>query len=294
MSKPTFSISFSEYSNFRQCPHKWFLSYMLKIPDSSSEELIFGSMTHDSIEDLLTHKHLAKMNRNPIVIEGILKDNLKKQIATIKDTVFLQKMLEGWVAPTFVKQGKALLQELNINERFKEYEIIDVEIKLDGLPIIERDDVIITYKGFIDLVLRHKVSGRYLILDWKTSRKPWDITEKEKDDFFYAQLCLYKHFYSIKKEIPLDQIDLCFYNLPRDDARGQRRFDKTILQSEIDTFMDSFRSTCEKVYDFNHFELDKARFTTKKNWCSRCAYNTPHLCSDKEQYQVVELSLTEL
>lgn len=290
MSKPTFSISFSEFSNFRQCPHKWFLNYMLKIPDTSNEELIFGSMVHDTIERMLTDKVLGKMSRDIVVVESMLKRELRNQIMSIKDLTFLKKMNEGWVAPTFMKQGKGLLKELDVHNRFlKEYDLIDVEIKLDGLPIIDRPDVTLVYKGFIDMVLRHKKTGRYLILDWKTSRKKWDISKKEEDSYFYAQLKLYKHYYSMMKGIPIDQIDLCFYNLPRDEPEFQKQYNKVLDKEDIDLFMLEFVETCQKLYDFNHFLLDKARFMTKKNFCSRCSYNVPHLCNDLEQHQVVEL-----
>ena len=286
--KPTFSISFSEYSTFQQCPHKWFLNYCLKIPSDTNEELIFGSALHDTIETLLTDKFLSMMARRDMgFADTVFKDHLKEQISQITDIKLLSKMSESWAAPTFTKQAKGILQELNIFNRFKDYEFVDVEIKLDGMPIVEREDVIITYKGFIDLVLRHKGTGRYLIIDWKTSRKKWDISAKEADSNFYTQLKLYKYFYSMKKGIPIDMIDLAFYNLPREEPRDQRQYDKVMDNAEIDEFMDTFRTNCGKIYDFDHFSLNKMRFTTKKNFCYRCPYNNLAHCNDTDEFQSV-------
>ncbi len=264
---------------------------MLKIPSDTNEELIFGSAVHDTIETMLTDKMLMKMSHNMDVVESIFKDNLKKQIVSITDIAMLKKMQEGWVVPTFVKQARGLIQELNIRKRFQDYEFVDVEIKLDGMPILEREDVIITYKGFIDLVMRNKHTGKYKILDWKTSRKPWDIAKKEADSpNFYTQLKLYKHFYAMKKDIPIEDIDLCFYNLPRDDARNQKQYDKEINVDEIAEFMGIFKENCGKIYDFNHFQLNKARFITKKNYCGRCPYNNLAMCNDVDPHQQVLLS----
>lgn len=289
--KPTFSISFSEYSTFMQCPHKWFLNYMLKIPSDTNEELIFGSSVHDTIETLLTtDTMLVKMAKRDIgFAEGIFKGELKKQIQSINDVNMLKKMNEGWVLPTFVKQAMGLLRELKLFTRWKDYEVVDVEIKLDGLPIIECEDVTIVYKGFIDLVLRHKVTGRYLILDWKTSRKAWDINAKEEDPNFYTQLKLYKHFYSMKKGIPMDMIDLCFYNLPREVPQQQKQYDKVIEEAEISDFMKMFSNNCENIYRFNHFKLNKMRFLTKKNYCGRCPYNNINHCNTIDEFQLVEV-----
>lgn len=288
--KPTFSISFSEYSTYMQCPHKWFMQYVLKIPSDTNEELIFGSALHDTIETMLTHKLLSRLSKDINVVESIFKDHLKEQIKQITDVKLLKKMSEAWAAPMFTKQAKQLIQELNIHQRFNEYEFVDVEIKLDGMPITELDSATLTYKGFIDLVLRNKKTGRYLIIDWKTSRKMWKIDDKEKDANFYTQLKLYKYFYSLKKDIPMDMIDLAFYNLPREDPKSQLRYDKEILPHEINDFLKTFTSNCEKLYNFNHFELDKAKFVTKKNFCHRCPYNNLAMCNDTDQYQIVEVS----
>ena len=289
MDKKTYSISFSEYSTFQQCPHKWFLNYVLKIPSDSSEELVFGSSIHNTIESILTDKRLKLLSRDINVIESVYKDNLKKEISEIKDLNLLKKMQENWAAPTFTKQAKELLKELNIQIRFKDYEFVDIEIQLDGMPIVEREDIILTYKGFIDLVLRNKKTGRYLIIDWKTSKKAWDINLKEQDKNFYTQLKLYKYFYSIKKGIDINEIDLAFYNLPRDDPRGQKQYNKEINKIEIDEFIELFKINCENLYDFNHFSLNKAKIMTKKNYCNRCPYNNLVMCND-EQFQNVDLT----
>lgn len=290
--KPTFSISFSEYSTFQQCPHKWFLNYVLKIPGDTNEELLFGSSIHDTIETLLIDKILSKMAGNMTVVESVFKDNLKQQIMSITDLVTLKKMQEGWVAPTFIKQANGLFKELNIMNRFKEYTVEDVEIKLDGMPIIELEDATLVYKGFIDLVLKHKETGRYLIIDWKTSRKKWDIKAKEADDNFYTQLKLYRHFYSLKKGIPLDMIDLAFYNLPREEPASQLMYRKEFTNEEISDFIESFADKCTKLYNFNHFQLDKMKITTKKNFCFRCPYNNIAMCNDTDQYQIVDFGVT--
>lgn len=231
------------------------------------------------------------MAGNMTVVESIFKDQLKAQIMSIIDLNMLKKMQEGWVAPTFVKQAIGLLKELNIFNRFKDYTVEDVEIKLDGMPIIELDSAVLVYKGFIDLVLKHKVTGRYLIIDWKTSKKQWDINAKEADHNFYTQLKLYKHFYSIKKGIPIDMIDLAFYNLPRAEPQAQKIYYKDFSVQDIADFIEEFKVKCVALYNFDHFTLDKMRITTKKNFCFRCPYNNIAMCNETDQYQIVDISV---
>lgn len=289
--KPTYSISFSEYSTFQQCPHKWFNNYVLKIPSGTSEELIFGSTIHDTIEKLLTDKNLSRMINNPMVIESVFKENLRKQILEIEDLSTLKKLQEGWVTPTFIKQAVGLFKFLNLGSRFKDYTIEDIEIELDGMEIVDLGSVRLVYKGFIDLVLKHKVTGRYLIIDWKTSRKTWNINDKEKDDNFYTQLKLYRYFYSRKKNISIDNIDLAFYNLPRENPTSQLIYYKDFQKNEILDFIEEFKTKCETLYNFDHFKLDKAKITTKKNFCYNCPYNNIAMCNDVDEYQIVNLDV---
>lgn len=286
--KTLYSISFSEYSSYLQCPHKWFLSYQLKFPGDASEELLFGSAVHDSIECTLTNPNITKLvkNKNRMIFP-VLEDELKKQIAGVKDVDLLLKIQKQHIFPTFYKQGKEVLEELNIFERFAEYEVIDVEYVLDGLPIGETDDFLIVFKGFIDLVLRHKETGRYLILDWKTSGKAWDINKKEKDVNFYNQLLLYRYFYSMSKGVDMDQIDLCFFNLPRMEPNKLKLYPKTFSVKEVVDFKNKFEKDCMKILNFSIFALQKAKHKTKDNFCHRCKFNKESVCNDIEEYQTV-------
>lgn len=286
------TISFSEYSTFKTCPHKWHLIYNLKFPQETGEELIFGSALHATIESLFTNEHikrlykLSKENTIKDVFKGCLKDELEK----VKDEDFLLKFKDKKLANSFFWQAYKLVSFLDFQVRFKDYEITDVEIKLDGITIYETEEIKINYKGFVDLVLKHKITGRYLILDWKTSKKAWDISKKMKDNTdFFAQLCLYKKFYSEVKSIGFDKIDTKFYNLPREEPDKQSTYDGILRKEYVDLFFDKFKETAIKIYELSKIPLNlsKAKHITKNNFCYRCSYNKPHLCNDVDEFQVV-------
>ena len=54
------------------------------------------------------------------------------------------------------------------------------------------------FVGFIDLILKDKKTGKYIIIDWKTSTLELNVEEKFKDEIFLSQMRFYKYFYSIK------------------------------------------------------------------------------------------------
>ncbi|MEO6304895.1 MAG: PD-(D/E)XK nuclease family protein, partial [Bacteroidia bacterium] len=171
-------------------------------------------------------------------------------------------------------------------------EVVDVEFLLDGLKIAENDKCQVIYKGFIDLVLRHKIDGTYLILDWKTSKKKWDIAKKLKDsENFFAQLCLYKHFYSQVKEIPFENIETKFYNLPREEPKLQSPYNGNLKREYVNSFIEHFIETCYKIYDHKQLAKDftKIKMVSKQNFCFRCKFNTEEMCDNINEFQQVNI-----
>ena len=280
--KKDYKISFSEFSNYLQCPLKWYWSNAMGLPGDLSEELIFGSTMHKSIEDIIQ----VKMYSRKGFWEMVVKNNLKKELERIKDESFLKKFEGMKLHYVFVRQANEILQALDVLERFKEYEILHVEYKLDGFPLIEFKDIRFVFKGYIDLVLKHRVTGRILLLDWKTSKKAWDIKKKMKDnDDLFAQLALYKHFYSKKENIPFNDIDVKYYNLPREEPREQLPFAGTVNDTYMNYLLEKLNKVCTEIYHLDPTRLEKARFTKKKNFCHRCNLNNEETCNDYDEYQ---------
>ena len=163
--KDKMKISFSEYSTYIQCPHKWYLQYYHKFPSDSSEELVFGSVVHGVIEEILNNNLFQKLYKiDPEkTVRDLYKSCLKDVLEKVEDLDFLKKFSESKSSQIFMYQTEKLIKELNYFNRFKDYEVADVEFLLDGLKIAENEKCQIIFKGFIDLVLKHKTEGTYLI-----------------------------------------------------------------------------------------------------------------------------------
>ena len=287
------SISFSEYSCYLQCPHKWYLNYYLRLPSETNEELIFGSTVHATIEALLGSKLEQKMYAAmpEQTVRDIFKRCLKKELENVKDIHFLTKFNNKELGKIFMFQASKLIVKLDFFKRFKDYEVAEVEVKLDGMPLVSTDEVDITYKGFVDLILRHKITGKLLILDWKTSGKAWDIKQKMKDnENFFAQLCLYKYYYAQMKGLELKQIGTKFYNLPRNEPDNQSPYEGNLTNDYIELFFSKFQQTALDIYNHSQTLKDfaKQKFNSKKNFCHRCNFNTKELCNDTDLFQVVD------
>lgn len=115
----------------------------------------------------------------------------------------------------FVEDGNNILNAFtNMTNRIKyfptgKFEFIGVEDEI-VMPIKYNVDFIC----FIDVILKEKATGRYRIIDIKTSTMGWNQYQKE-DTAKISQILLYKAFFSKKYNIPIDMIDVEFFILKR-------------------------------------------------------------------------------
>jgi hypothetical protein len=89
----------------------------------------------------------------------------------------------------------------------------------------------VKFVGYIDLVLKEKQTGRYRIIDIKTSTNGWNQYQKD-DPSKYSQILLYKAFFSKKYNVPIEMIDVEFFILKRRLYEGM-----SFPQSRIQTFV---------------------------------------------------------
>ena len=72
----------------------------------------------------------------------------------------------------------------------------------------------VKYMGFLDVVLYHEDTNKFVIIDIKTSTRGWNDKAK-KDKSKQHQLVLYKKFFSEQYNIPIDNIEIEFFIVKR-------------------------------------------------------------------------------
>lgn len=227
-------ISFSEYSLFNQCGHRHLLEKHLGIyQQPPSIHLYFGNAIHASIE-------LS------------LKENwpLDKRIDHFKVT-FTKDMMDNMSGTSdfknnfqdFLIHGENILKYLDLNRVLDEYDLVSVEE-----PLYEHVYSKYYFKGFIDLALRHKVTKRYNIRDWKTSGQPWDLKYKLNDEIFLAQMRFYKYFWCRKNNIPLEDVDCSYVVLNRlTDKNDPKSYPGVVQLVEINATSEEIKSSLENL-----------------------------------------------
>lgn len=205
------TVSFSQFSNWWTCPHKWMRDYILK-EKTFEDNLImtFGTAIHETIQ-LYLKTLFDKSDKKADQI-----DMMKYFTWAFKRQITKKKIPHTQVEfNEFVEDGRNILAEFKdpVNRlRFfprDKWELLGIE---DELNVEIKNNVNLT--GLLDIVLREKKSGKIKIIDFKTSNNGWNNYQKE-DFTKTSQLVLYKALYSKFHNIPLTNIEVEFFILKR-------------------------------------------------------------------------------
>ena len=212
MSKKT--ISYSQISMYHQCPHHWYLSYVKNLSSYQSNiHLIFGSGLHIVLQLYLYVVYNGTVaEADKMDLETMLLNELKKEFSEAKQKSGVNPSTKEQLME-FYFDGVEILRwfKKHKSDYFgkKGYELIGYEIPVD-VPLNEN----ITFKGFIDIVLKDTIGNRILIKDFKTSTQGWNKYQK-KDESKIQQMVLYKKMYSEKYNVDVDSIDIEYIILKR-------------------------------------------------------------------------------
>lgn len=235
-------ISFSEFNLFNQCGHKHLVEKHLKLTESDfTVHLFFGNAMHAALEKSL--KDSIGLSRR---VDYFKRTFTKDMLDHMKNEPGFQEELKE-----FLQQGEDLLNELSVEDLFKKYKIISVEE-----PLFEHIHGEFYFKGFIDLVVQDRETGRYVIMDWKTSGQKWNVKKKLTDEAFLAQMRFYKYFWARKNKIPLGDIDCEYIVLnrlknkkkPESGCGGIQNVEVNSTNEEMYESLESLARTVESIH----------------------------------------------
>ena len=271
-------ISFSEFSKFEECGHRHLIEKYLKlVQDETSIHLIFGNAIHKAIE--IGIKELSLVEDRVLIFREEFYREMHNNLSEHPDMIYFKE---------FMEQGENIIRYVSTEAIIKKYEIIGVEYVLYE-PLYGN----YYFKGFIDLIVRDRITGRYVIIDWKTSGEAWDVNKKKKNEIFLAQMRLYKFFFARKNGIPLDQIDCRYVVLNRLKNKKYSSLGFGELQpveiysseQDIEESILKVANAIKTIHIDNKFL--KAKLNDKKGNCFFCPFkNNMFYCNNNESQYV--------
>ena len=224
-------ISYSQFAKWDKCPYTWKLDYVDKQTTFYGNiYTLFGTALHETIQAYLVcyYERTIKEADN-LPLKDILQYRMEENYKISKEQhgddfeVSLDEMKEFFndgcnIIDEFLKRKSSYFPKKNT-------ELVGIEI---GLNHAVSDSI--KFRGYMDVVLHNKTTGRIKIIDIKTATMGWNKYMKA-DKNKTNQLLLYKYFFSKEKEISIDKIDVEYLILKR---RLYENFDYP--QKRIQTF----------------------------------------------------------
>jgi hypothetical protein len=238
-------VSFSQYSTFLKCPHKWYLDYVKDLRErDDSLNTTFGTAIHHAFQTYLTSLYKESVSAaESLDVRKLFQDKFAEEVKKVKEYTeeeYTDFIFDGHdIIETFLKSSNRIKHFPHAD-----YELIGIEIPLE-MPLKNNVDFV----GFVDIVLKEKNAEKYRIIDFKTSTQGWNKYQKE-DESKYSQLHLYKSVYSKKFNVPLNAIDVEFFIVKRKLLEGV-----SFPQSRIQVFKPASSSPVikESINNFIQF-----------------------------------------
>lgn len=281
-------VSYSQYSQYTQCPRQWFLNYGLGLRENKpSINLTFGTAFHETLQNFLDVMYNKSVKEaDEIDLEKDFKERFSK---LYKSTVESNK--EHYSKPEelqeFYEDAVAILKYFKTHRKkyfsSKGMELVGIEFNI-FTPVSQ--DTKVHIKGAIDIITYDKVSKKYTIWDIKTSTRGWGDKEK-KDQTKINQILLYKRYFSELKGISEDDIDVIFLVVRRKIYENSEfttprisEFKPANGKKKVKDAVESFTNFINEVYTGEgEVNKDKDYPCNPTKLCGWCPYDKrPDLC----------------
>ena len=285
-------ISYSQVSMYSDCPWKWKLNYIDDLREFKGNiHTLFGTAMHETLQLYLTVMYSNSIKEaNNLPLDNILKQRMVNVFNEMHEFGSDDYLVTEPDMNEFYSDGLLILDWFKKHraEYFskKGYELIGCEIPVEcDLPKN------LQWVGYIDIVVRDKISNVITIYDIKTSTMGWNKWMK-KDTNKTAQLLYYKKFYSEMYNHPIDKIEVEYFIVKRklyENAKfPQKRVQKFSPASgkpslnkaftKVKTFIDeAFTEDGQHNVDY---EFEKKPSTKNCKWCE--FKDKPELCDRRK------------
>jgi hypothetical protein len=280
------SVSYSQFSMWTSCPHKWYLTYVEnKQPYQASIHTVFGTAFHETMQDYITvmyNESGAAADKMDLIelfqskFSEVYSKEYKAAGAHFTTPVQMGEFFEDAVAIlNFIKKNRNKLFTI------RKMRLLGIEI-----PLLLNVANNIFLKGFIDFVLYDEDLDKIYIYDIKTSTRGWSDYEK-KDDNKIAQILLYKEYFSKQFETDVEKIEVEYfivkrklyenteYNIPR-----TQHFKPASGKNKRKQAVENFQAFIKDCFDTSGKPQVKSYLkNVGESSCKWCPYkDSPDLC----------------
>ena len=282
------NISYSQLSMYSQCPKKWALQYRdgHKVSEQSIH-MIFGTALHETLQmylDVMYNK--SGVAADKLDLESDFETRLRDEYSRGYKANNNSHFSDATTLREFYSDGIEIINYIRKN-RGKYFSkrgwwLVGCEVPIVLAPSSRLSRV--KYMGFLDVVLFHEPTNKFVIIDIKTSTNGWNAKAK-KDKLKQFQLVLYKKFFAEQYGVDINSIDIEFFIVKRKLWESQDFVIKRVQQfsppsgktsvNKATKLLNEFLDNCFTREGFSEKEMPE----TPNNNCKWCPYFKTHLCS---------------
>jgi len=203
------TISYSQFSQWIECPFRWKLNYIDKLRvRSESIHSLFGTSMHEVIQEFIRVMYTVSLREaRGMDLSLLLQERMK--------TNFIKAQTENKVMDISIDDMKEFYYDgcdiltwfiAHVTEYFAKqgFELVGIEVPID-YPIQDG----IKMSGYLDIVIKDTVLNKIKIFDIKTSTMGWNKYQK-KDKKKLMQLVIYKRFYAAQYNVDPKDVSVEF------------------------------------------------------------------------------------
>jgi len=283
-------VSYTQFSAWSECPHRWRLMYIDKHRQPPNIHLAFGSAMHETLQeylDLMYNKSIKAADEFPIhedfqqrfmKMYGDYKEQIGDNFSTKKEII------------EFVNDGLNIidffLQRRQMHFSKRGTKLLGVEMPILTPPHGEHPNIMLY--GKLDLVFYDEDLQKVSIWDIKTSTRGWTKWDKE-NKIKTAQMVLYKRYFADQYNIPVDSIDCKYFivkrKIPKDPmypamASRIQTFEPSSGKVTMNRVSRQLLEFIEDCFENDMYKVKEYRKNPSDKTCKWCPFNDkPDLCN---------------
>ncbi|HUU87983.1 MAG TPA: PD-(D/E)XK nuclease family protein [Candidatus Glassbacteria bacterium] len=183
-------FSYSSANNFTTCRRQFYLSYIEYADRKPNFFSDFGLYCHDILE-----KYFAR-ELEIWDLEDYYVDNYGEGVQNSPPPY------PKGMADQYYQDGLEFFANFDFD--LNAYDVVSIEDKIDATV----NDIDLVIKP--DLVLRENATGKYSLVDYKTSKLKFNKYDEDKIAGYMKQFYLYSHFLKVGRDIDISTITVWF------------------------------------------------------------------------------------
>lgn len=267
-SQTDLTMSYSKLNVFENCPKRYDLYYNQKLKgiDESTIALEIGSICHKVLEQkaymVMKGDRIDYSKLKEILHDGTLGSNVSDDDRlTGVDGIKTKYGIETWYEPDSESrnydekinlfESNALYKEVCCNDgHLTEWQTIGVEERFDFVYCLQTEYGIkrTRFMGFIDRIDRRyndKGEPEYRVVDYKTSKKPYNV----KDNATALQMCIYGMYIYLRYGVLPVEYLYSFILINEHQTANTKGYEKRMIKKLDNLLTEIFSNTENETWN---------------------------------------------